>query len=199
MSNFYRTKNSTTYEIFKSTNHKNLSKIFFPNKVDNLHKFPTYAVFVDSYNVHAYNGAVMCKWTYFLEIIADKLNTTINHKEIKIDPNSDIGTTKRYIRSLVNYLIKNGTFDFYLNGFLGEGDLESYNYDEMCFLVPLPPIYSIWTLVLILPLDKSTWICLAVTVAVSVTIWKLLDKKSHWNFLFGCFGFFLCKFVEVKT
>jgi hypothetical protein len=66
-------------------------------------------------------------------------------------------------------------------------------------MVPLPPPYSIYELILILPLDKSTWMWLGITLVASGLVWKLLEGATHWNFLFGTFGFFVGKLIKVQT
>jgi hypothetical protein len=194
---FYRTKNLTTFQIFESSQHENLSEILFPDKSKNLNKFPLYVAFAEDFSSVFENlGQPLSKWMFFTRIVAEKLNATLQFVNIPVDLSNLVRFHQSYMGGFLK-LIEIGEMDFLLNKPISIGYLESYNYLEFCFMVPLPPEYSIYELILFLPLDINCWMWLGITVAVSSLVWRIFE--GHWGFLFGAFAQFVGQFVEIKT
>lgn len=130
--------------------------------------------------------------------MGEKLNATMRLINIVID-HSSAKNYERSIKQKVDELITTEKIDFYINAVVSK-DLQSYNFVEFCSLVPLPPKYSIYELILILPLDKSCWMWLGITVVVCAVIWKMFERsKTGSGFLFGIFAFFVGQSAEIKT
>jgi hypothetical protein len=71
---------------------------------------------------------------------------------------------------------------------------------DQCFIAPLPPKHSTTELILFMPLDKSCWIFLGVTVGISAIIWRFFEgSNSHWKFLFGMFALFVGQYSDIKA
>lgn len=194
-------KNASTQLTFAESQVENISQLLFPNKLKNLNGFPLYVAFVESFDTISvdYNSKGYNSWTFFIDIITEKLNTTSNFIQLKVDKSSS-ENFKKDVKNKIKNLIRDGRFDFYLNGFYGEGDLESYTHLDRCFLAPLPPKFSIYELILTLPLDKSCWLFLGITICISALVWRIFnDKNSHWDFLFVIFAFFVGQSLEIKT
>jgi hypothetical protein len=189
---FYRTKNLTIYETFKDANSENLSLILFPDKTKNLNGFPQYIVFTKYGNIYG-------KWIAFFETAAQKLNLTLNNIEIVVKNRTQKNFHPRVLSELKN-LIEEDRMDFFITNLFRHVLLKTYSFFELCYLVPLPPKYSIYELVLILPLDYISWTCLGFTVAVSALAWRLFEGSgAHWNFLFGSYAVFLNQFVKIRV
>lgn len=183
---------------FTNANQKNLSEILFPTQTKNLNKRPLIinyyfkSIFVFKSNK---TNNIHCKWIYFLKIVAEKMNATLNFIEIildKTDRKSEIESKKDGIRDLLHT-----DYDFFLNGFRTKSDLESYNYHDWCFIAPLPEPYPIFELILFLPLDKSCWMWLGITAATLTFIWRM--SEGHWNFFFGVFAYFVGQSFNIRT
>lgn len=197
--NFDKTKNLTILKTFEEAQVENLSELLFPDKAQNLNGLPIDVVFYNFNDAFMLNGKIYNKWTYFMEIVAQKLNGTLQYQEVIPDKES----VEKYRNSLIQQLIefsKNDKFDFFPNAFFDTSTLISYNYESFCFMVPLPPKYSIFELVLILPLDKSCWMWLGISVAISFILWSLFEGSGiQWNFLFGMYAFFFGQSATIKT
>lgn len=197
---YHRSKESADIQIFESSQCGNLSESLFPDKSKNLHKLPLYVAGNRgmSFDTFFDDGVGYNKWMYFIKIVAKKMNATIEFTEIAYDMKNFFVELERL--SIINELIKDGRLDFYLNGKLFDGSIESYNYIDYCFLVPLPTKYSIYELILLMPLDTSCWMWLSITVVATALVWRLSDGKgSHWNYLFGVFAYFVGQSVEIRT
>jgi hypothetical protein len=193
---FYRTKNLTTFEVFENSQHENLSQILFPDKAKNLNGFQLLVAFDTMIETILIDEKVYNKWLNFIQTIAEKLNATLKLISVQLKGDSE----KIFKRSQLYFLkkyTKLHNLDFYLDTFSVSLDLQSYTYIEHCFLVPLPPDYPIYQLILFKPLDKSCWMWLGITIAVSTLVWRIFE--GHWNFLFGSCAKFVGQFVEIKT
>lgn len=192
-------KNSTIISSFKNYRIKNISELLFPDKAQNLNRRSIYAAFYNFADAFVFNGKVFNKWTYFLEILAEKLNGTLNYEEITFNKES----VEKYRHSILlelERLLNVNKFDFFINNHFRKSTLNSYSYEEFCFIVPFPPKYSIFELVLILPLDISCWMWLGISVAVSFILWSIAEGfKVRWDFLFGIYAFFLGQNAKIQT
>lgn len=196
--NYYRTKNLTTIDTFESSQQENLAaEILFPDKSRNLQKFPLYVLY-DTLNTHQgffLNGKLYNRYTYFVETLAEKMNATLVYEEMKFNRSEDTdGFQERW--QYLNEIISQKYIDIALFHAFGisNGNIEYY---ATCFLVPLPPKYSIYELILILPLDASCWMMLGITVAVSALVWRIFEgPQAQWDFLFAVYAQFVGKFVK---
>lgn len=196
---FFKTKNLTTTCILNNSKVENISDLLFPDKAQHLYGLPINVVYFNFFDAFVVDGKVYNKWTYFVEIVAQKLNGTLNFREIILNKE----TVEKYSESLenqTNELIESDKLDFFINGVYTNSRLHSYNYQEYCFMVPLPPKYSIFELVLILPLDKSCWMWLGISVAASFILWSVTEGSGiKWKFLFAMYAFFLGQNARIKT
>lgn len=191
---FDMSTNICSYESFDEF--ENLTEIF-PDKAKDLNGSPIFAVYVQGPDAFTSNDQTFCRWTYFLDIIAEKLNSTIIYKEIPLNESS--WEAYRETREIwMKKLLSKKKLDFYLNYPNHKWDLQSYNHHSWCFLAPLPKKHSIVELILFMPLDKMCWMWLGSTIAVSTILWRISD--GHWNFLFGAFGYLVGKYpVKIRT
>jgi hypothetical protein len=197
--NFYRTKKLTTFETFENSQHENLSEILFPDKAKNLHGLTLLIIQGLSDFVVNRQGKIQSQWNEYLETVAKKLNATLKFVTIEINEIDHLQWLY-LMDAKVNMLQKSGKIDFLLNSMYNSYALESYNNLEICFLIPLPPKYSIYELILILPLDKSCWLLLGVTVAISALIWRFFEGSgAQWNLIFGVYAYFLGQSTNIKV
>lgn len=195
----YGIKKLEIIKTFKSSHHKNLSKILYPEKMKNLEKFPLYV----AYSVHGFthvtlDGKLINIWTHFAEIVAEKLNATLTYVKIEVDKTSRgnliVSEKKNFVK-----LSQERRLDFFVNANF-KSELECYHTIDQCFLVPIPPEYSIYELILVLPLDKSCWIFLGVTIGVLALFWRLFEGSgAHWNLIFGSFALFVGKSIKIRV
>lgn len=197
--NYDKSQYLTNLKAFESFQHENLSQLLFPEKTQNLNGNLLHIAFMDfadSYQYVSFGKLVInCKWTFFLEIVAEQLNGTLNFTEIPKNRTSweaYDNTLDKWIKDLTQAR----KLDFYLNHH-SKLDLDSYNSLDWCFVLTVPPTYSIAELVLILPLDMLCWLWLLVTIAISTLIWRI--SEYHWNFFFGTFALIVGKSAEIKT
>lgn len=192
---YERSLKLTTTQVYNESQIENLSNLLFPDRTKNLNRMKLFANFFSHHNVIIAENKVHSAWAYFLEAAAKNLNANIEYIQLPFDKNT---TTDIQIKLVYQQFIK-GELDFFLNHFFGHGDLQSYNINEYCFVAPLPPKYSIVELVLILPLDKSCWMWLGISLFVSSIIWILFEGAgSSLKFMFGMFAFFVGQSADIK-
>lgn len=194
---FHRTQNSTTIFSFERSKHKNLSKVLFPDKAKNLNEFPLYVAFYDEADDSFLETIEpISVWTKYFHAVSENLNATLKYVRVPV-----IFSTQdefyETVRKGVTDLENKGKLDFLYYYFGGKTELESYRYEEACYLVHLPPEYSITELILFLPLDNACWMWLGITVAFSTIIWRI--SEGHWNFFFGAFAYFVGQSAEIRT
>jgi hypothetical protein len=193
---FYMTKGLTILKVFENSQHENISQILFPDKAKNLNGYPLFVAFDTTVESFILNAKLHNKWNYFVKIVAEKLNAKIEYILFKVG-NASMEIFRLKQKNFIKTGIIQNTLDFYLDSFPISLDLQSYYYIEQCFLVPLPPEYSIYQLILTMPLDKSCWMWLGITIAVSTLVWRIFE--GHWGFLFGACAKFVGQFVKIKT
>lgn len=191
---------STTLYKFESSQQENLSQILFPDKSKNLNKFPLRSIVgipeisSGAINIHFFN-----KWPSFVDIIVEKLNATLIYEAKKSSEENAvkaINDTQKYAEKLY----EQGLLDFLINNIGNQQTIQCYDDIEICLLVPLPPKYSIYELILILPLDKSCWMWLGITVVVSAIVWRIFEGTgAHWNFTFGIFAYFVGQSLKIPS
>lgn len=181
---FDLTKNLATYKTLEGF--QNLSEVLFPQKGKNLNGNQLHVAYEENddlnYDGEAYMSGILIpisKQTFFLKTVAQKLNAKLVYNLIHEAGRHETMTN----------LINEGKLDFHVNYVKGKYDLESYNYIDSCFLVPLTPYHSIVELILFLPMDGSCWMWLGITIAASTLVWRVLE--GHWGFPFGAFAFFV--------
>lgn len=193
--------NQTFHLIFENPHQKNLSDILFSDKLQNLHKYPLNIVWTTVFNILINkNGEIVDKNLFFVQLLAEKLNATLNF--IEIVKNHKPGDQIFLMESVdMRELFKYDLIDFYLRSVIQNGDLKLYETEDYCFIVSLPPKYSIVEMILILPFDKSVWMWLGIVAGVSTIIWRFYGifegSSSHWNFLFVIFAFFVGHSVKI--
>lgn len=128
---------------FDSPLHENLSEILFANAPKNLKGNKLYVAYHSPFDVVEYNGKTSHWRVYFCETLAQKLDATIEYIRHDVDTSSDPNLS-RSCEEAVEELEANFTIDIYLNNFAQKADLESYNQENWCFLVPLPPKVKIY-------------------------------------------------------
>jgi hypothetical protein len=184
---------------FKDLNVENISQVLFPDKTKDLYGISLYVAFVNFDDALKVGDTVYGRWTYFIDIVAEKLNATATYIEIPFDmikPENYI----YHVISVFRQLYINGKAEFLINHAITKGNLESYSYEEYCFIVPLPPRYSIVELILILPLDNFCWMFLGISVMAAMVVWSVFEgSKIHWNFLFGMFSFFVGQGAKIEA
>ena len=199
---FYRTQQLTLFKAFKSSRQENLSQIIFPDKAKNLHGFPLYIAYSESSNTKLVEDKFVNKWLFYLNTVAEKLNATLKYREIKIDFRRDLNETITNSILSIRILLKMNELDF-LTDIQAGYDLNCYNYVELCISAPLPPKVQNYEMILILPLDKSCWMWLGLTVTLSAVVWRILEGRvvggAHSKFLFGSCALFLGHFSKVPT
>ncbi len=90
-------------------------------------------------------------WMYFLDIIKEKLNASVNFNSVDI---VTVANRKR-LYPLFKNCSTNGTLDFFLNFYSHvKGALYSYKQVDLCYRLAKPPSYTITELILFLPFDK---------------------------------------------
>lgn len=192
--NYWWNKDLKSYDAFEGFTHKNISNIIFPNKLNNLEGFPLSIAGLEG---EFYDDKAYSKFTYFVEILTTKLNATL--KYIKI-PKPDPKNYSKSIQKHFTRLCGDGKCDIIFLPQKLHQIFQAYNFVDQCFLAPMPPKRSIYELILTLPLDKSCWMWLGITVAVSALIWRIFEgPKSHWNFLFGIFALFVGQDSNIRT
>lgn len=141
------------------------------------------------------NGKIICKYTHFVDIIAQKLNASINYIHIA----KDTKTQKEYAERL------NGEIELRLNELdlsiipghvlFFNGVVNMYETRHFCLIAPLPPSIAIFDQILFRPFDEKVWKYLCISVAFSALIWRLFKNyganSSVTGFLFGLFAFFV--------
>jgi hypothetical protein len=168
---------------------------WFADKLKSLDGFPLNIVWSKAYDtLRTLDGRFINKYEPFIRTIAEQMNASMNVEEV--------------IEEKLNYLLAIDKVDFVQRAIAVIIDLTYQEHHDYCFVVPMPPKYSIYELILILPLDKSCWIWLSVVVAISTIVWKFygcieeprLNRalSSHWDFLFETFGFFLLQSRKLK-
>lgn len=172
---FDMTSNLPKFEIFKDSKRENLSLILFPDKTKNL-QGKSINVFT-SQLVGSNKNYLIDMWNFFIDIIVEKLNATMQLTDNVLTSNSD--------ESLDKYVAEK-KLDLYLEYQGPVFELRSHYRQDVCFVVPLPNSYSIAELILFLPLDQSCWMWLGITIAVSTFLWRF--SESHWHFPFGAFA-----------
>jgi hypothetical protein len=191
------TKNLTTLKVFENFHRENLSEILFPDKTKNLHGYPLFVAFSENFNIRVLDGKIYSKWIHFAEIVAEKLNANLTLIQIP-HFRADIQTSILHLRQEVLKLQNETRMDIFINPeIFRQHDISCYSFNDYCFLVPLPPEHSIVELILILPLDRSCWLFLGITIAVSTLVWRIFE--GHWNLLFGSFAFFVGHFIKIQT
>lgn len=198
--NFYKTKNYLiTLDSCDDCLIENVSELLFPDKSQNLYGLPIYVAFVDFSDVLLRNGKIYSKWTFFADIVAEKLNGTLQYNQIIPSMESFEKFDETLKKSLTSFGVKD-QLDLFINDHFPLSELTSYNFNTYCFMVPLPPKYSIFELILILPLDNLCWMWLGISVIVSFIIWSVFEGSGiQWNFLFGIYAFFVGQNTRIKT
>lgn len=177
----------TTFDTYEITN---LSEIVYPKKLKNLNGTQLNVISSLFYNVIYTKDKVHSKWSYYLDILAEKMNVNLNFIRLPLKTETEISKE----------LIRDHKLDFHINGFVTYGILSSYSNIKSCFVVPLPPKYSIYELVLILPLETSCWMWLGITVVICAFIWAIFEGFGMMGrFLFGMFSLFVGQYNEIKT
>lgn len=193
--NFWWTKNSLTLKIFKNANFQNISQIIFPDKLRNLQKYPINIFYHEGYVVHLYNGKLYSEWNFYFNIVAAKLNSSINL--IKLYPNH--GSSEELEMEMTKHH-ESRIYDVLLIPIAEPQLFQEYDFQQRCFLAPVPPERSMYEVILFLPLDISCWMWLALTFAISALIWRIFEgPNSQWKILFGLFALFVGQYSEVKT
>lgn len=191
--NYFSASNMTTCTVFRNFNIKNLSKWVFPRKEENLDRFPLYIIYVED-NSEVYEGRVQNKWTYFAEILAEKMNASLDFNGVIVPDPSNVKELVNYLRDLIS----DRKYDIFFYPTKQHQLFQGYAFYGHCFIAPTPAKYSIYELIPFLPLDRSCWMWLGIAFGVSAIIWRV-SEGSLWNFLFGMFAQFVGKFTEVKT
>lgn len=186
------TTRSMTNQTFEKFQHENLSQVLFSDKVKNLNGRPIYTAWMITDRALSYPGygigELNCRWTYFAEIVAEKLNTNVQFIQIPRNNTSWealMSTEDKWVKKLS----KNKTLDLCFGCSGRVHELKSYYNLDICLWVPIPPPFSITELILILPMDSNCWKWLMITIAVSSLVWKI--SEGHWSFPFGAFSYFM--------
>lgn len=186
---FDRTRNLTTTLKLRNSDRENLSQILYPDRTKDLNGLPLYAYWIASFQTSKCKNCIRpnYKWSFFLDVIAERMNATFKYFEMSVNvlsENAYLEQRRKSIRSL-NIQLK---LDFYLSDLNDKFDLTSYDYNNWCYQAPLPDNISITDQILFLPMDKSCWMWLGVTVFVSTLVWRI--SEGHWSFPFGIFSYF---------
>ena len=188
---FHKTRNLKILRKFKNFHRENLSKIIFSDNSRDLYGQPLHVLYHEN-NIKAFPN----KWTFFLEIVAKKLNSSIIYTKVKPNYKTDRTFSESYRYILYEFMV-NATVDFDLTFF--NYQLESYSYIELCFVCPPPKTFFIYELILILPLDNSCWMALGLTILLTAIIWRIFEgPKSHLRFLFGIYSLMVGQFSDFK-
>ncbi len=183
--NYFRTRNSTTFEVFKDLQREeNLSLKVFPDKSKNFDQFPLRIgydrapVLFDNVNIHK-------QYQELMEVLAENLNASFN--------------TSIFSKAL--YSGEDKRLDIYVtSSHHSVFHLQSKIYFELCYILALPPEYSVYELIFFLPFDKYCWIFLGVTVALTAIVWRKFEGPgSQWNFLFAVYSLLVGQFSEIHS
>lgn len=187
----------TEIKIVENSHGGNLSGYLFRDKSKNLNGNKIYASYLNDSDTHVLEtGRPNSKWTLYLDILAEKLNASLEFNRFQRDESSfEVYSQTR--RRLIDEGISKKKLDFYLNYPQNKFELESYNNREYCIMAPLPKPYSITELILFLPLDISCWKWLGITITVSALVWRI--SENHWSFHFGAFSYFMGQSQSIKT
>ena len=172
----------------------------FPDKVSDLMKSRIHVAYYPHRNIRKWKGKVKNKMVYFTEMVAEKLNATLKYVETDY---KGIGVDKEFnsrtIETIRKYR-KNEKLDIFLNGYGHFGDFQTYEFEDWCWIVPLPPKVSIYEQILFLPLDKYCWIFLFSLTLVSSILWRFIEGPSmHWQFIFGIYAMFVGQYNKIKA
>lgn len=127
------------------------------------------------------------------------MNATLHYFVIPLDETS-MNSLQVSRQMSIGKAIRNDKLDFYLNGFASKGDFVTHNYIDWCYLAPLPAKFSIYELILILPLDRSCWMWLGISVGISAIIWSMKEGfGTFWDVSFRIFRFSVLQSTEIKT
>lgn len=192
--------NETFHLILENKIQENISNFLFSDKLTNLHKYPLNIVWTTVFDaLQSDRKKLIDNNLFFVQILAEKMNATLNF--IEIIKNQKPG--ENFFLAEEAELKEVDEFDLYLRTQPRYGDIKLYHHEEYCFIVLLPPKYSIVEMILILPFDKSVWMWLGVVAGLSTIIWRFYGifegSSSHWKFLFGIFAFFVGQSTEIKT
>jgi hypothetical protein len=192
---FHTHQNFTTVYEFQNFHHENLSELLFPDKTKTLNNSPIYVALGVPYI--SKERKFFNKWEFFIEIVKEKLNASLAFNFIVSKEQAPM-KVMFHMQEVSIKLHEIGKLDFLLNNLYDDHEtLQCYNSVELCFLAPLPPKYSIYELILVLPFDKLCWMYLGVTIAISAIAWRIIE--NHWNFIFGIFAFFVGQSAEIRT
>ncbi len=147
-----------TQGTFGKFEFQNLLEHIFPDKFSNLLGSPIYA----AYNDNNFDNALIIKQkSFFMELVAEKLNGTLKYNKIKIkEVNESLHEKGFHVFIPIIKAASERKLDFYLNGLRFYGGLQSYEYEEKCFWILVPPSYYIYEQILFMPLELSCWIWL---------------------------------------
>lgn len=192
-------KRSCKYKI--NSNHTNYSQKFCSkSQIQNLSL--NIAFSVDDATFLTPDGKVLSKYSHYIDIIAQKMNASINYVEVAKNAKTlkEIWeATGREIKEMLKIL------DLFLESSYG-GDHRGYIYTHhllaYCYIAPLPPKIAIYDQILFRPMDKVVWIYCGVSIVLSALIWRIFKNfganDSLWHFIFGVFAFFVGQSVKFK-
>lgn len=151
---------SVTFETFGSYHLENLSNYLFPDKIVNLHRKRLYAVYGHQSDTLYFDKEIdrpICRWTHFLDIVAQKMNGNLHFKSLTFKEGSNWKWSDFFEKrdKLIEARVRKGRLDFYLNFESRLFNLKSYAKSPMCYVAPLPKPIPIKDQILFLPLDQS--------------------------------------------
>ena len=201
--NFFRTKSLTAFHTFDNFQRENLSKIFFPDKAKNLDEFPLHVMLPGSkgqnfiYNQQGEDAGSLALW---VETIAGQMNASLIYVSCDAENLTSWLAISRKLSSEGRLDILVDAPDYLWEIMNERPNLYCYRVVEECLCAPLPPGYSIYEQVLILPLDGACWLWLAITTFISAILWRFLEGPgSQWKFLFCIYSLFVGKFVDAPA
>lgn len=194
-------------DLVKKDQQESSSFSFFEDKTSKLNQHNLNIIYKNSHATSTFlqNGKVLSKYTYYLDILAQFMNASLNFIEI-VKTFETIEDFNSKIQSEIKEKITRGKLDLSIieNVFLRRtSKLLSRQQQENCFMLEIPPKIAIYEQILILPLDRTCWILLGVVIFISAVVWWIFNliykMSSHWSFLFGIYGLFLGQWSEIRV
>lgn len=186
---------------------KNISSLLFPDKIKNLNKYSLNVTFSDSdiFSTVSKNGEWVDFYSYFVDIIRQKLNASI--KCVQLIKNFQnwtefFGKYDEEMKPLVLSLQLDLSIISRIRHITPGQVVLMYETMDTCILAFLPPSISIHEQILFRPLEPQTWIYLGATFVVFICVWRMFKNfgadDSHWHFMFVVIGYFLGHSVGIK-
>lgn len=182
----------------------NLMEIFFYDKLEDLSNYT-----LNVYSFHypprfvMKDGELICRFCKFIEIVQKHLRVNIELKELATFEDLKYG-----LDNIQKFHFKlKSSFKIYLNLndlmiTANHKTISTYYLEDCCYFIKNPPKIPIYEQILILPLDKTIWLMMAISTGCCAVVWRLYKNHgaddSYWHFIFVVYGYFLGQSLNLR-